>query len=44
MSDIIKEMGEMSRIVAFCGLIRNDYLAFIATENNDLEQKVKLSQ
>lgn len=34
----------MSKIVAYCGLICNDCPAFIATENNDLEQKVKLSQ
>lgn len=34
----------MNRIVSYCGLICNNCPVFIATENNDLEQKIKLSQ
>lgn len=33
----------MDRIVSYCGLICNHCPVFIATENNDFEQKVKLS-
>lgn len=34
----------MNSIVSYCGLICNHCPVFIATENNDLEQKIKLSE
>ncbi|MGF7059132.1 DUF3795 domain-containing protein [Brassicibacter mesophilus] len=34
----------MNKIVAYCGLVCDDCPAFIATKNNDLAQKEKLSE